>query len=180
MIMNYNECLDQYGNSYQINKMLESGCIFKIEEGIYSENKYASDVVILSKKYPHAVFSGAYAMYYHGLTEFIPDSYTLATKSKAAPITDKRVEQVYIRDEILLLGATKVAIDGVDVLMYDKERLLIELLRNKSKWPRDFYKEVIGHYRRIIDSLEIWRIQDYIDNFPKGKMIRRAFDEEVL
>ena len=45
---------------------------------------------------------------------------------------------------------------------------------------KDLYKEIISNYRRIIDSLEIWRIQEYLDIFPKSKMIKKAFDEEIL
>ena len=180
MLMNYAECKEKYGNAYQINKAINAGLIYKLEDGIYSENKYESDAVILSKKYPQAVFTGVYAFYLHGLTDYIPESYALATKSKAAPIADHRVEQVYTRDDLLMAGAAILPAEGIDILVYDKERMLIELLRNKNKWPKDFYKEVLNRYRKIIESLEIWRIQEYIDIFPKSGMIRRSFDEEVL
>lgn len=180
MVLNYTECKEKYGNAYQLNKAVDAGLIYKLEEGIYSEDKYESDAAILSKKYPQAVFTGVYAFYLHGLTDYVPESYALATKSKAAPIADKRVEQVYTRDDLLMEGATTVPAEGIDILVYDKERMLIELLRNKNKWPKDFYKEVLGRYRKIIESLEIWRIQEYIEKFPKSGMIRRSFDEEVL
>lgn len=71
-------------------------------------------------------------------------------------------------------------VDGATIPIYDKERMIIELLRNKNKMPKDLYKEIIGNYRRIIESLEIWRIQEYLDIFPKSKMIKKAFDEEIL
>lgn len=180
MIMNYNECLKKYGTPYQINKVVESGLIYKIEEGIYSDYEYEPDIAILSKKYPNAVFAGSYAFYVHGLTDFIPDYYSLATKSKAAPISDKRVQQIYTRDDLLMIGSTTLSVEGIDILVYDKERMLIELLRNKTKLPRDYYKEIIGRYRKIIENLDIERIQEYIEIFPKSKMIQRAFDEEVL
>lgn len=180
MLMNYIECLEKYGNAYQINKVIEEGSLYKLEEGIYADNQYESEVAILSKKYPHAVFSGVFAFYVHGLTDYVPESYDLATKSKAAPISDKRVKQIYIKDDLLMTGTTTMTVEGVDILVYDKERMLIELLRNKNKLPRDFYKEVIGQYRKIIETLEIWRIQEYIEKFPKSKMIGRAFSEEVL
>lgn len=180
MILNYSECLKKYGNNYQINKVMKEESIFKIEEGIYSDSEYTSEVAVLSKKYPHAVFAGVYAFYVHGLTDYVPERYTMATKSKAAPINDERVEQIYIRDDLLMAGATVMEVEDTEVLIYDRERMLVELLRNKSKWPYDFYKEVLGQYRKIIDSLEIWRIQEYTDRFPKGKMIQRLFETEVM
>ena len=71
-------------------------------------------------------------------------------------------------------------ISGVTVKIYDKERMLIELLRNKNSMPYDLYKEIIGNYRKIIEGLEIWRIQEYADIFPKSKMIKKALEEEVF
>lgn len=58
--------------------------------------------------------------------------------------------------------------------------MLIELLRNKNSMPHDLYKEVLGNYRKIIDDLEIWRIQEYAEIFPKSKMIKKALAEEVF
>ena len=38
MIMNYKECMEKYGNAYQLSRVMENGFVYKIEEGIYSEN----------------------------------------------------------------------------------------------------------------------------------------------
>lgn len=78
------------------------------------------------------------------------------------------------------LGEVEQIVDGVALRIYDKERMLIELLRNKNKMPYDLYKEIIYNYRKIINELEIWRIQEYAEIFPKSKMIKKALDEEVM
>ena len=180
MIMNYKECMEKYGNAYQLSRVMESGFVYKIEEGIYSENPYEAELAIISKKYPKAVLTGDFAFYAHGLTDIVPNQYDLATGQKAAPITDPRVHQIYMKNDLLYLGAKEHSIDSCTVLMYDRERMLIELLRNKNKMPYDLYKEVLYGYRRIIETLEIWRIQEYAEIFPKSKMIKRALDEEVM
>lgn len=41
-------------------------------------------------KFDKAVSSGEYAFYYHGLTDVIPDKYSMATKSKASKKNDKK------------------------------------------------------------------------------------------
>ena len=48
------------------------------------------------------------------------------------------------------MGKTKMNYDGVDIVIYDKERLLVELIRNKRKFSFDFYKEIIASYRKIV------------------------------
>ena len=70
--------------------------------------------------------------------------------------------------------------DGVQVRIYDKERMLIELLRKKNSMPYDLYKEIIMNYREIIGNLQILRIQEYASIFPKSKLISKALDEEVM
>lgn len=180
MILSYADCITKYGNAYQLNKALEDGLVFKLEDGIYSDSEYESEVAIISKKYPDGIFTGVFAFYVHGFTDLIPDKYALATKAKSAALVDSRVEQIYTRDDLLDMGVTQIEVGGTTISIYDKERMLIELLRNKNKMQKDLYKEIISNYRRIIDSLEIWRIQEYLDIFPKSKMIKKAFDEEIL
>ena len=180
MILSYKECMEKYGNDYQLNKVMESGAIYKVEEGIYSDDKHESELAVIMKKYPRGVFTGDFAFYYHNLTDVIPDVYELATGPKDAPIHDSRVKQVYMRSDILPLGRIEEEYEGANIRIYDKERMLIELLRNKNKMPYDLYKEILNNYRRIIEGLEIWRIQEYANTFPKSKMIKKALREEVL
>ena len=53
------------------------------------------------------------------------------------------------------MGKTKMNYDGVDIVIYDKERLLVELIWDKRKFSFDFYKEIIVSYRRIIYELDM-------------------------
>lgn len=46
--------------------------------------------------------------------------------------------------------------------------------------PYDLYKEIVGNYRKIIEKLQIWRIQEYAELFPKKKMIKKALEEEIF
>ena len=180
MILSYKEATSRYGNDYNLAKAVSDGVLFKQEEGVYSTERFEPEIGIVMKKYPKAVITGEYAFYIHGLTNVIPEKYDLATPSKAAPITDPRVRQSYVNDKVFSLGIIEKEVDGVLVRIYDKERMLIELLRKKNSMPYDLYKEIIMNYREIIGSLEIWRIQEYAAIFPKSKMISKALDEEVM
>ena len=180
MILSYKEAAQECGSDYYLLKAVSEGSMFKIEEGVYSTERFEPEIGIVMKKHPKAVIAGEYAFYVHGLTNVIPDKYDLATSSKAAPITDPRVRQSYVNDKVFSLGIIEKEIDGINVRIYDKERMLIELLRKKNSMPYDLYKEIILNYREIISHLEIWRIQEYASIFPKSKMISKALDEEVM
>lgn len=41
----------------------------------------------------------------------------------------------------------------MEVKIYDRERMLIELIRNRNSIGFDYYKEIIQNYREIKDTL---------------------------
>ena len=180
MVYTYKECLKKFESKYNINKMVAEGSLFKQEKGIYSDEKYVSDLAIISLKYPSAILTMNSAFYYHNLTDTIPDKFYLATSRGKSQITDKRVVQIFENNDNLMLGAEASEYGGVNILMYNKERMLTELLRNKNKLPFDYYKEIVGNYRKIIHDMDIRLIQDYIDVMPKRNMIMNALEMEVL
>ncbi|MBR5356418.1 MAG: hypothetical protein IK121_05815 [Lachnospiraceae bacterium] len=180
MILNYSEAITQYGNAYKLKNAVKEGVIFKQEEGIYSTKKREPEVGIIMKKYPKGVLTGEYAFYRHGLTNLLPEKYDLATPAKSAKLKDERVKQIYVREDIFDYGIEEIIENGEKIRIYDKERMLIELLRSKNSMPYDLYKEIISNYREIISDLDIRRIQKYASLFPKKKMITKALDEEVL
>lgn len=180
MIYTYKECLEKFGSKYNINKMVAEGSLFKQEKGIYSDERYVSNLAIISLKYPDAVLTMNSAFYYHNLTDTIPEKFFLVTSRGKSQITDNRVVQIFENSDNLMLGAEELEYRGVKILMYNKERMLVELLRNKNKLPFDYYKEIIENYRKIIHNLDIRLIQDYIDVMPKRKMIMNALEMEIL
>ena len=180
MLMTYKEAVDRSGSAYKLAKAVEEQALYKQEDGIYSTNKYESELGIIMTKYPKAVLTGEYAFYCHGLTNVIPEKYDLATRNKAAKIRDARIRQIYMRDDLFSKGVSEKTIDGATVRIYDRERMLIELLRYKNKLSFDFYKEVLLNYRKIMGQLDIQKIQDYAMISPKSKMILNALQMEVF
>ena len=64
--------------------------------------------------------------------------------------------------------------------MHNRERMLLELIRNKFSMPYDYYKEIILNYRTIINDLDMQLVQDYLQQIPKAEMIRKVLEAEVL
>ena len=180
MLYTYAECLEEFGSKYNVNKMISAGTLYKLEKGIYSDVKYVPELQIISKKYPRTVFTMNSAFYYHNLTDTIPEKFHLATSRGTSRIADSRVFQHYENSDQLMTGAEYIMQDNVLILMYNKERMLLELLRSKNRLPFDFYKEILVNYRNIINNLDIQAIQDYAYLLPKSRMIFDALQTEVL
>lgn len=180
MLFTYSQCKEKYGSQYQINLAMKEGKLFQFEKGVYSDKKRESELAIIFFKYPNAVLTMNSALYHYNLTDTIPEKFYLATERGAPKISDPRVVQKFENSGTVKLGAVDFDEKDVKVHIYNKERLLLELLRNKSKLSFDYYKEALNNFRRIIDELNIQDIQDYACELPKSRMIMELLRLEVL
>lgn len=180
MIYSFEESVGKYGSKYLLKKAVESGDIFRQEKGIYSDEKYIPEDIIIAKKYPNAIFTMESAFYHHDLTDVIPEKYYLATDRDASKIADRRVVQIFEQRDLLEVGVETIDNRGFSIRMYSRERMLVELLRHKSKIPFDYYKEVLLSFRDIVYDLDIRMIQDYIEMVPKSSKIMKDLQMEVL
>lgn len=89
------------------------------------------------------------------------------------------IEYEKIRQELLKIGATTMEYKGYYLPIFDLERMLIELVRYKSKLPFNYYKEILGNYRRLLPTLNTEKVRDYTENMPKRDMIIRTIRTEV-
>lgn len=173
------ECLKEYGSDYFINQMIAEGKLFRVDKGIFSETEHVPELALLSYKYPKAVITMETAFYLYGLTDEVPDVCTMATKRESAPIADSRVKQVFMPKELLGLGVTTMDYKGYDIQIFDRERMLIELVRYKSKLPFNYYKEILRNYRRILPQLNAEKIRNYAESVPKSDKVIRTIQTEV-
>ena len=64
--------------------------------------------------------------------------------------------------------------------MYDKERLLVELIRKRKQIPFDYYKEIIANYRRISNVLDMYKIEEYLSLYKNDANLSEALIREVF
>ena len=180
MIYKYNELLTKYKSAYQIEKAVKNGKVYKIEKGIYSNVPNTHYLEVIMKKYPQGVFTSYSAYYYHNLTDVIPRKIYLSTKRNATTIVSDKIQQVRMKDELYNLGKTELDYEGIKINIYDKERLLIDLARNKNQIGYDLYKEIISNYRKIANSLNTQKIEEYLEYFVNENKIFEIIQDEVF
>ncbi len=180
MLYTYRACIDKYGSDYRIKKEIERGTLFMKEKGIYSTVPETAEIDVIMLKYPKSVCTGRSAFFYHSLTDEIPEFYYLATRREDYRINDVRVKQSFMNDNIFSRGIDEIQYNNSQIRIYDKERMLVELLRFRKKIPMDYYKEIILNYRKQIDRLDIGLVEDYAFMFKNGEGIMRAVQMEVL
>lgn len=180
MILTYQQCIEIYGSDYSIKKMIKNGKLYQQGKGIYSDKQFCSMLDVIAAKYPQAVFSGRSAYYYHGLTDEIPEKYYISTKRSATRIKNSKIKQSFASDDIYDFGIETIRYQGSDIRIYSKERLLVDLIRFRAKYPMDFYKGVIRAYRQITEELDYFDIEEYAEHFSNGEDIIWAIQLEVL
>jgi predicted transcriptional regulator of viral defense system len=180
MVYTHKELKEKYGSDYQIQKAVKNGNLYKIESGVYSDKKSNHYLEIFTKKYPNAIISGDSAYYYHNLTDVIPKKIFMTTDRTSGRFNDKYIIQSYSTSDYFNLGKTSIEFEGIKINIYDKERMLIELIKNKNNTPYDYYKEIINNYRNIKDKLNIYKLQEYATVYSNGEKLMSIIQDEVF
>ena len=167
-------------STYQLNKAIENKELFKVDNGLYSDVEFVNPLEIILKKYPNAIFTSDSAYYYYDLTDVIPDYFYLATKRSDSRINDKNIKQIFIPNDLFEFGKTQIEVESVKINIYDEERMLVELIRKKNLIPFDYYKEIITNYRKKIDTLDIYKIQEYISYYKNESSLYDTLLREVF
>ena len=104
----------------------------------------------------------------------------MTTKREDSRIKDKRVKQSFVNDDLYDIGKCLIEYQSVKIPIYSRERLLVDLIRFRGRIPFDYYKDVIGNYRRIINDMDFFSMEDYAEKVKGGKKIMDAIQLEVL
>lgn len=180
MLYSYKECKQRYHSDYALRKALISGELIKISRGVYSDNGKEHDLSVIGKTYPYAVFTMNSAFYYHGLTDTIPRKYYLITDKDSTKIKDSRIVQYFDNSDSLGLGTEQKEYNGSTIRIFNRERMLVELIRHKKKLPFDYYKEIIANYRKLLYKLDIQAVEEYAEKLPKTKLVMETLRMEVF
>ena len=180
MIKRLTDCISEYGSRYRIRELIREGKLFKIEPGIYSDAPKYGTLEVLLAKYPRSVVTLDSAFHYYNLTDEIPTMFHLATDRDDGKIKDPRVKQSFVPTGTSSIGVTEIDYCGEKVRIYDKERLVIETVRHKTKMPLDLYHEVISNFRDIRHELYGAKIDDYLQSFPRRDVLFTIIRDEVF
>ena len=180
MVLTYKNCIEKYGSDHLLKKEILEGRLFQKEKGIYSLQKSCSELEVIMTKYPRSVFTGESAFFYHSLTDVIPDYYYIATNRTDSRIKDVRVKQSFVKVELFEIGKTKMQRNNVEISIYSLERMLIELMRFRSKLPFDYYKEIIASYWNKVEIMDIALVEEYAYHFKNADKIMNMIQMEVL
>ena len=180
MIITHEAAVAKYGSPYRINKEIEAGRLFRVARGYYSDVRHADPYALCAVRYPGAIVTMDSAFYLHGLTDRVPDRVYLVTARGATRVSDPGVVQRFSEDRLLNPGKTTIRRSGADIQVYSRERMLVELMRASASMAPDYYAELIGSYRRLVDELDLYAVEEYMDLFERNGYMATILQREVL
>ena len=159
--------------------MLSDNSLYMVKKGVYSTSLDYNYLEYLAKKHNNIVFTLTTACYIYGLIKENPLPYYVATKQNDRKILDDNVKQIYMTDSLYEIGLNSVKYLGFHINIYDLERLLIEVVRNKKNKDFDVYSEIVSGYKRINKLLNKDKLNNYINNFKDPK-IKYRIEKEIF
>jgi len=177
MIYLYKELEKKGYSDYQIKKLVSEKKLFMFQKGAYSTTKEYNYLEYISKKHPNTIFTLETACFCYGLIKKNKSLYKVSTKQKDRKILDEKIKQIFMSDNLYEVGMKNVTYMGFNIRIYDLERLLVEIVRNKTNIEFDTYKEIINGYKKISKLLNRNKIEEYISNFKDPKISYRINNE---
>ena len=160
-----------------IQKLIQDGYIEKIRYGYYQwvDHDNPSEAVIIKHLFPDGVLCMDTALFYQGYSDRIPQSWHIAVSKDSGKSRFKLdypfVKPYYIEPGLLDLGVYIGDIDGNQVRIYDKERIICDCLRHEKKMDREIFNKAIQHY--INDSTKnISALMKYAQNLRVSEKVK--------
>ena len=135
-----------------VQKLIESEFIEKIRYGYYQwvNPENPSEVAIIKGLFPDAILCADTALFFYRYSDRTPLAWHIAVSKDSSKSRFKIdypfVKPYFIEPSLLQLGAVFARMDGQTVQIYDKERVICDVLRYAGKMDKELFNKAIQGY----------------------------------
>ena len=161
-----------------LRKYVEGGKLEQIRKGLYVlADDLADEFALIQVQSTKAIFSYGTALYLWGLSDRTPHRFDI-TIPQGANISRLRRDNPtlrchYVQPEIYDMGITELrSPQGALIRLYDKERCICDLIRNKDKVDIQIYTQAIKDYfntkadrRKLLEYSKIFGVEDKVRTY---------------
>lgn len=132
---------------YQIKKLVNDNHIYRLKKGLYALKTEFEDIFFwYQKNNKYMVYSNETALYLHNLCDRFPNPLSVTTK-KGFHLRNKSLKKYYVNEDVLFVGVTEiVSPQGNIIYVYDKERTICDLVKNKNRIELQSYIQGLQTY----------------------------------
>lgn len=151
----------------------------KIGHGVYLSPEAWEDIAfVLHKRCPQAVFSHDEALFYHNLTDREPLEQTVTVYSgyNTQKLKESGIRVYTVKKELLAVGRMEYLNSfGHKIPIYDLERTICDLIRNRSSFEFQDFQTAIKSYAQRSDK-NLNRLMAYAPLFRIEKILRQYME----
>ena len=133
-----------------LTKLVKETKIERVSRGVYTKkNVLADEFVILQSKSKNAIYSNATALYLYGFSNRIPIKYDITINNgyNGSLQKNSNVNLFYTKKDLLDLGVTNYKLDSGNIIkVYDLERTICDIIKNKKKIDAEIFNKTIREY----------------------------------
>jgi len=134
-------------SKFDISQFVKKGLLERVSRGNYLyRDALSDDFKLAQQNNQKMIFSNETALYLHEMTGRFPDEFTVTTES-GYHLRNQELKVYYVKPELLYLGVMeKETPYGNPVYVYDKERTVCDIIRNKNRIELQVYAEGLQNY----------------------------------
>ena len=166
-------------NRYFLTKMVERKKINRISRGYYGLVDYNVDeyykIISMSER---AVFSMNTALYLHNLSDRTPLIFDITVPYYYGGNLrkNKKVNLYFVKKSILNLGKIEITSPfGMKIKVYDKERTICDIVKNKNNIDMEIFSNAIKNYIKSSDK-NLNKLMRYAKELKLEKKIREYME----
>jgi len=158
-----------------LTKMVRNNTIERISRGVYiKSNDIPDDMVVLQNKSKNAIYSNTTSLFLHGLSNRLPIKYDITIKSgyNGSLQNTSNVNLFYVKKELLELGVMNYKLDsGYSIRIYDLERNICDIIKNKKKLDQELVNKAIREYfySKKKDTIKLYEYAKKLNIYEKVK-----------
>ena len=172
-MMRTNQLAEEKVFYQQRQTLIEDGYVEKIRRGYYQwvNPENFSEVATVTRLFTDAILCMDTALRYYGYSDRTPADWHLAVSKDSGKsrfnIDYPFVKPYYVVPRVLELGRTTGNIDGHEVRIYDKDRVICDCLRYRNKMDKEIFNKAIRSYvtdpekriQKLMEYAELLRIK---------------------
>lgn len=158
-------------------RLVKEGVLDKEGRGIYVlSGEWPDEYVLLQKKYPKCIFSYGAAMYFWGMSDKVPDPINVSVpqgyNATCVKQSYEAIQVHFVKERLWEVGvAETVSPQGGKIKVYNKERCICDLIKDKEHVEMQVFTQVIRDYFKDSEK-NIRRLQKYAGLFSAEEKVR--------
>ncbi len=156
--------------------LCDEGYVERKEKGVYvKKGKNVNNFFLIQQRYKTGIFSHNTALYFYHLTDRTPLKYDMTFKNNIR-VNDEIIEPHYIKQDKYELGIIELELqDKTTIKLYDLERTIIDILRDRNKIDLQIFNTAMKEYMKRKDK-NLIKLSKYAKEFKMEKILKKYME----